>query len=165
MRLRARLQSALHARLLDLLSQATETVWDMQSVVVVIEQMTVKSDGGAGEDWEAGVGITGVVRAELRADRIDDLALEPLVADLVVSPLFVAAADDQDVTERARATLFEIRDALRDHDVAIVLRFNVSGHILRRAPGYTRPALMVGTAPQIGPGHAGQYTPVEEIGQ
>ena len=109
--------------------------------------------------------VATVVRAELRADRVDDLELEPLIADLIVSPLFIAAVDGQAVTECARAILFEVRDTLHDGGVATALRFNLSGHILRQAAAYTRPALMVSMAPEIGPGHAGQYDPVEDIGQ
>ncbi|MDO5643904.1 MAG: hypothetical protein Q4G26_16140 [Paracoccus sp. (in: a-proteobacteria)] len=46
MRLRARLQDQLHARLTEHLPEATRTVWDHAAVVIVIEKLDFTSAGG-----------------------------------------------------------------------------------------------------------------------
>lgn len=167
MRLRTRLQTALRARIATHLPAALETAWDAQSVVIVVEQLTIKP-GIAGEAWEAGASLVGVVRAEIRADGLDDLEFGALLTDLAGNPLLVLAELDVPtgtVTEAARCELFEMRDTIRDGGVAAALRFNLRGHVMRRAAEVARPDLMVGLAPMIGADHAGAYDPVEELGQ
>jgi hypothetical protein len=164
MRLRTRLSEELKARLTLLLPEAVETVWDHAAVVVVIEQLKFKSTGGLDDGWELSTKFEGVVRAELRANAIDALSVEPLIANLVVSPVFLGFAADADVgqlSERARIVLADWRDTIRDQDVASALRFSVSGLIAAYAGQSPRPEIVVSTAPATGPGNEAEYGPLD----
>lgn len=160
MRLRTRLSEELKARLIRSLPEAVETVWDAVAVVVMVEQLKFTSAGGLEEDWERRTTFEGVLRAELRADAIDGLEVEPLIADLVADPVFLPfdpETPEGQLSEKARAVLAEWRDTIRDQDVASALRFNVTGTIAAYAGPAARPELLVGQAPDIGPGNEGAY--------
>ncbi|MDO5643905.1 MAG: hypothetical protein Q4G26_16145 [Paracoccus sp. (in: a-proteobacteria)] len=106
------------------------------------------------------------MRAELRADAIDDLPLEALLADLVQRPLLVVAQDvlPGQVSEAARCVLMEMRDTLNDYQLATGLRFTVEGTILRRVTSGAMPdVVMIGTAPAVGPGHEGDYQQIAGV--
>ncbi len=161
MRLRARLQDALRARLAALLPEAMTTVWDHQSVVVAIEKLDFKPSGGIRDHWESCASFSGVVRVELRADGIDTLPVEALLSDLLLNRMHIAEDATVPVgalSETASVTLLDLRDTLTDQQVATGLRLGVTGLIVRRA---VRPApiaaVMVGSAPDIGPGHEADY--------
>lgn len=160
MRLRTRLQDQLRARLSEHLPEAMATVWDTTSVVIAIEKLDFKPTGGTDGDWRHMAAFSGVVRAELRADNIDQLPIEALLSDLVKGPLHIPEADvaPGEITETARCVLKELRDTLTDQQVATGLRFEVSGLIVRRmAIGAVPTAVLTGAAPATGPGHAGDY--------
>lgn len=133
-------------------------------MVVVIEKMDFKPAGGWKGDWAYLTAFTGIVRAELRGDDVDALPVELLISDLIRDPVTLLPGADIPIggtTEAARAVLIEMRDTLRDQDVVSGLRFNVQGHILGHAPDPGRPPEpMLGQAPDIGPGHQGDYLPV-----
>lgn len=165
MRLRTRLQDELKSRLSAHLPEALGTVWDHAAVLVAVEQLTFKPAGGHEGGWERLAEFQGVVRSELRADRIDALTVEPLIASLVADPVFLdfeAAEEPQQLTEKARIVLAEFRDAIRDQDVVSSLRFTVSGTLARADAPPARPQLLVGQAPHIGAGHEDDYTPIGE---
>lgn len=159
MRLRTRLSEELKARLIATLPEAVETVWDHVSVVVMVEQLKFTSAGGMEDDWERRTQFEGVVRAELRADAIDSLEVEPLIANLVADPVFLGFDADEigQLSEKARIVLAEWRDTIRDQDVASALRFTVTGTIAAYHGPAVRPELLVGQAPDIGPGNEGAY--------
>ena len=166
MRLRKRLSDQLKARLLATLPQAVETVWDHVAVVVAVEQITFTSAGGHEGDWERATEFKGLVMAELRADAIDSLEVEPLIADLVAKRIFLEFPQDAEsgmIAEKARVTLADWRDVIRDQDVASKLRFNVEGVIARKDTPAMRPEFMMGAAPEIGPEHEDAYTSITEI--
>lgn len=165
MRLRTRLSEELKARLADLLPEAVETVWDHAAVVVVIEQLKFTSTGGLDNGWELSTKFEGVVRAELRANKIDALEVEPLIANLVANPVFLDFAADAAVdqlSERARIVLADWRDTIRDQDVASALRFTVSGLIASYVGSSPRPEIVMSAVPATGPGNEGAYRPLEE---
>lgn len=147
MRLRMRLKDELALRLAAHLPEATATAWDAQSVIVAVEQLKFTSTGGVQDGWELRANFEGAVFAELRADQIDALTVESLIADLCVSPLHVNFAPETPegaLSERARAKLAELRDTVRDTQVVSRLRFTVSGTIARRVgPGVTPGELIV----------------------
>ena len=99
--------------------------------------------------------------AELRGNTADDLPVEQLLSDLIADQILLLpdpSTPTGAMTETARAVLIEMRDVIRDQDVASALRFQVSGNMLGRAPVAGRPAApMLGAAPNIGPGHQGDY--------
>ena len=165
MRLRTRLSEELKARLAVLLPEAMETAWDNAAVLVVIEQLKFTSTGGLDNGWELSAKFEGVVRAELRANAIDALEVEPLIANLVAEPVFLDFAADADVeqlSERARIVLADWRDTVRDQNVASALRFTVSGLIASYAGPVPRPEIVMSGAPATGPGNEAAYGPIEE---
>lgn len=160
MRLRTRLSEELKARLIATLPEAVETVWDHVAVVVMVEQLKFTSAGGLEGDWERRTQFDGVVRAELRADAIDSLEVEPLITNLVADPVFLdfeAEPEIDQISEKARIVLAEWRDTIRDQDVASALRFTVTGTIAAYHGPAVRPQLLVGQAPDIGPGNEDAY--------
>lgn len=160
MRLRTRLSEELKARLIATLPEAVETVWDHVAVVVMVEQLKFTSAGGLEGDWERRTQFEGVVRAELRADGIDSLEVEPLITNLVADPVFLdfeAEPEVDQISEKARIVLAEWRDTIRDQDVASALRFTVTGTIATYDGPAVRPQLLVGQAPDIGAGNAEAY--------
>lgn len=160
MRLRTRLSEELKARLIATLPEAVETVWDTQAVVVMVEQLKFTSAGGLEGDWERRTQFEGVVRAELRADGIDSLEVEPLITNLVAKPVFLDFEADPEIdqiSEKARIVLAEWRDTIRDQDVASALRFTVTGTIAAYHGPAVRPELLVGQSPDIGPGNEDAY--------
>lgn len=160
MRLRTRLSEELKARLIATLPEAVETVWDHVAVVVMVEQLKFTSAGGLEGDWERRTAFEGVVRAELRADAIDSLEVEPLITNLVADPVFLnfeAEPEVDQISEKARIVLAEWRDTIRDQDVASALRFTVTGTIAAYHGPAVRPELLVGQAPDIGPGNEDAY--------
>lgn len=160
MRLRTRLFEELKARLIATLPEAVETVWDHVAVVVMVEQLKFTSAGGLEGDWERRTQFEGVVRAELRADGIDSLEVEPLITNLVASPVFLdfeAEPEVDQISEKARIVLAEWRDTIRDQDVASALRFTVTGTIAAYHGPAVRPELLVSQAPDIGPGNEDAY--------
>lgn len=164
MRLRSRLQAELVDRISQHVPAALETVWGYKSVVVAIEQLTLKPAGDT-DTWNKCVAFEGIVRAELHADNIDELVIEPLVCDLIAAPMIIPAlpVSTGESTEEGRANLFEMRDAMRDQQVVMTLRFRAEGNFLCASEIITRPDLMVGLAPQIGPENAVDYLPVAEV--
>lgn len=166
MNLRPRVQNALKDRLELLLPEALNSAWGSLPVVVAIEQIKFTSTGGIERDWQRLAKLDGTLVAELRSDGVDALVVEPLIADLVQSPLFL---DYPSVTlggvgETARCVLLDWRDAIRDQAVVSVLRFQVQGCISHFAGAATRPELWISQAPDIGPDHAGQYQSVTANG-
>lgn len=163
MRLRTRLSEELKARLIASLPEALETVWDHSAVVVMVEQLKFTPTGGLDGDWALSTKFEGVVRAELRANGIDALEVEPLIADLVAKPIFLdfeADAEIDQISERARIVLADWRDTIRDQDVASALRFTVSG-LLASYAGPSQPLeILVGVAPEVGPDNEGAYVSV-----
>ncbi len=160
MRLRTRLSEELKARLIATLPEAVETVWDHVAVVVMVEQLKFTSAGGLEGDWERRTQFEGVVRAELRADGIDMLEVEPLITNLVAYPVFLDLETEPEIdqiSEKARIVLAEWRDTIRDQDVASALRFTVTGTIAAYDGPAVRPQLLVGQAPDIGAGNAEAY--------
>lgn len=160
MRLRTRLSEELKARLIATLPEAVVTVWDHVAVVVMVEQLKFTSAGGLEGDWERRTQFDGVVRAELRADAIDSLEVEPLITNLVADPVFLdfeAEPEIDQISEKARIVLAEWRDTIRDQDVASALRFTVTGTIAAYHGPAVRPQLLVGQAPDIGAGNAEAY--------
>ncbi|AUQ62336.1 hypothetical protein [Phaeobacter inhibens] len=162
MRLRTRLSEELKARLIATLPEAVETVWDHVAVVVMVEQLKFTSAGGLEGDWERRTQFEGVVRAELRADAIDSLEVEPLITNLVADPVFLNFEPEPEpevdqISEKARIVLAEWRDTIRDQDVASALRFTVTGTIAAYHGPAIRPELLVGQAPDIGPGNEDAY--------
>lgn len=164
MEIRGKMQAALRARLVDHLPAALETVWDAQSVVVAIEKMNVTpASGHHAPEWALRGKMTGQVVAEIRADQIDQMALEPLLVSLMGDPLWMSLPDPADmpmggVTVCGRAVLLSLRDVLRDGGVVTALRFTVDGWIVQHvAPGAAPDQVMVGQAPRIGPDHTGDY--------
>ena len=163
MRLRTRFAAEMQSRLIASLPEVVETVWDAQAVVVAVEQIKFTSAGGIEGDWERKATLTGVVRAELRADEIDALEVEPLIANLVAAPVhfgFDAETPLGNLSEKARFVLADWRDVIRDTQVASALRFTVEATIATHAGPGVRPDLLIGQAPEIGPDHAGAYTSV-----
>lgn len=167
MRLRTRMQAELQTRLSATLPEVLATVWDHQSVIVVVEQLKFTSCGGNDKDgWAQTTKFSGVLRAELRADDIDTLEVEPLIADLMAKPLHLLrddAAPVDSLSETARAILVDWRDVVRDTQVVAALRFNVDGTILRRVPMAKVPELLISEAPEIGPGNEHHYQRVEDL--
>lgn len=160
MRLRTRLSEELKTRLIATLPEAVETVWDHVAVVVMVEQLKFTSAGGLEGDWERRTQFEGVVRAELRADGIDSLEVEPLITNLVADPVFLnfdAEPENDQLSEKARIVLAEWRDTIRDTQVASALRFTVTGTIAVYAGPAVRPELLVSHAPDIGPGNEDAY--------
>lgn len=145
MQLRTRFSAEIIKRLRVLLPQAIEAVWDVDAVVVAIEQIKFVSTGGHDGSWARLVTMSGVLRVELRSDGIDELALEPLIASLVAAPVrmnFDEAVEVGALSERARLTLIEVRDTIRDMDIASTLRFNVEGVLARRDPAGELPLVL-----------------------
>ena len=167
MRLRRRLTEDLKRRLTAHLPDALETVWTAADVVVAIESLKIASDGGDdGDGWGIVARIGGTLRAEIRADAIDALALEPLIADLAENPLLLPpdpATRPGDLSETVRATLIEVRDTVRDRDVTSALRFEAAGRIVRalaRSASGAR-TVMLGFSPDTGPEHIDDYVEVK----
>ncbi|MEM7295404.1 MAG: hypothetical protein AAF330_02070 [Pseudomonadota bacterium] len=165
MRLRKRLSDELQTRLLDHVPGAVETVWEALGVAVAIEALTFKSAGGFEDGWERKAVFSGAVAADLHADAVDDLALEPLIADLAIRPIFLPYASAKPIGpdaagEKARAKLLECRDTLRDQAVVTRLRFSVEGVIASYLGTQTAPELLASRAPEIGTDHADAYTHV-----
>lgn len=165
MRLRTRLSEELKARLITTLPKAVETVWDHVAVLVMVEQLKFTSAGGLEGDWERRTEFDGIVRAELRADAIDSLEVEPLIINLVADPVFLNFEHDAEIdqiSEKARIVLAEWRDTIRDQSVASALRFTVNGTIAAYAGPAKRPQLLASQPPNIGPGNEAAY--VDPIG-
>ncbi len=165
MRLRSRLSDELKARLLANLPEAVVTVWDHVAVVVMVEQLKFTSAGGHEGDWERRTDFEGIVRAELRADAIDTLEVEPLIANLVSSPVFLPfdeATEIGSLSEKARIVLIEWRDTIRDQDVASALRFDVTGTLGLHEEPAQRPQILAGQPPHIGEDNKAAY--VDPIG-
>lgn len=172
MHLRTRFAAEIGSRLRATLPEAMATVWDHQAVLVAIEQIKVTpaggTEGGIKSDWERIAALSGIVRAELRADRIDTLQVEPLIATLVTSPVhlrFDPGVPEGTLSEQARLVLLDWRDVVRDSQVVSALRFSLEGTIARRRGPGQRPRMWIGQAPGIGPGigpdHMSDYRPVE----
>lgn len=168
MRLRTRLSDELKERLIGTLPSAVETVWDTVAVVVAIEQLKFTSAGGfegTQGEWGRKAEIEGIVRAELRADAIDSLEVEPLISNLVGDTVFLDFDDATEIgalTERARIILADWRDTIRDQNVVSAMRFTVSGTLAERLDIPERPELLIGQAPEIGPGNEAKYQSVED---
>ena len=145
MNLRTRFSAEITNRLRLLLPQAIESAWEVDAVVVAIEQIKFVSTGGYDGGWARLVTMSGVLRVELRSDGIDELALEPLIASLVAAPVrmdFDEVVEVGAMSERARLTLIEVRDTIRDMDVASTLRFNVEGILALRDPAGEPPTVL-----------------------
>jgi hypothetical protein len=167
MQLRTRFKTEIRARLVTLLPQAVETVWDTASTVVMSEQLKFVSAGGADPDhWERRATVSGIMALELRANTLNELPVEPLIANLIHAPVYLAydpTVAVGDISENARFVLEDWRDAIRDTNVATKLRFSVEGTLAKRVDISTRPDLLIGQAPNIGPGHLPDYTQIESV--
>lgn len=166
MRLRSRVATEIDTRLAAILPEAAETLWDGGGAVTVIESLKYDPAAEALDGWAYAVSVSGVMAVELRADAIDALETEPLVADLVQRPIHLApkaGAQEDELTEKARLTLVEIRDTIRDADVATRLRFNVSGWLLRKSAEPAQPVAYFSQAPEVGFGHEADYEPITEL--
>ncbi len=132
MRLRTRFAAEMQSRLIASLPEAVETVWDGQAVVVAVEQIKFTPAGGIEGEWERKAVLSGVVRAEIIADNVDTLEVEPLIADLVATPAvlgYVAETPLGHLSEKARFVLADWRDAIRDTQVISALRFTAEATI------------------------------------
>lgn len=169
MRLRTRFEELMKERVAEYLPAAVATVWDAIGLVAAIETIKFEPVGGVqtddtGVEWNVQASLSGVIWVEMRADAIDALVVEPLVANLVSCPAFVSvdpAAADGEMTEQARCTLIEMRDAVRDTQIVSKLRFSVQGFIMERIENMDRPALMVGQYPETGADHEADYKPLD----
>lgn len=164
MRLRTRFAAEITARLSALLPEAIETAWDGGGVVVAVEKIGFKPAGGTESTWERRLALSGVVAVELRADRIDTLEVELLIANLVGAPPFLDFAPDTslgELSERARFVLSEWRDVVRGTQVASMLRLTVTGIVAENVGLSARPQALGSNAPQVGVGHEGDYSPVD----
>lgn len=135
MRLRSRIIEELRARLSATLPDAMRTAWGGDAVVCAIETLKFTPSSGNRDDFEAMLDFNGVVRAELRADDVDALELEPLLASLIGEPIHLnpdPATVVGGLSERARVTLIEMRDTIRDASVVSGLRFGVVGCVVGR---------------------------------
>lgn len=143
MRLRTQLQDVLKTRIQAVFPDLLQTVWDHSALVLVIEELHFSAASGPieGEDWVREASVDGVVRIELRADNIDSHEFEPLIPDLVKNPVFVtlpgitdAPPMPDEICTKARLTLMEWRDAIRDTDVVAALRFELAGTLCKYSP-------------------------------
>lgn len=140
MRLRARLDTSINARIVALMPAAGSTVWDKAGVVVLIEQAKFTSAGGTvGGAFERLFSVTGLVRIELRTDDLKEMGLaEELVSDLIRNPVFLAgeAVSLGATTETARAKLSEMRILPREGTLIHSLALTLTGEVLRHiGPG------------------------------
>ncbi|MCT4608655.1 MAG: hypothetical protein N4A70_05560 [Pelagimonas sp.] len=143
MRLRSKISAELQARLEVIMPQAMGTVWDTQAVLVMVEDLSFKPASGFKGNWQSKTSFKGFIRAELRHDKIDDLAAESLIASLLKDPLHVHLPDEADKDEmhvKARLILANWRDTVRDAFVVGALRFNVEGEVCAFAPEPAVPA-------------------------
>lgn len=167
MRLRTRMRDELKKRLEALLPEAVETVWDNASVVVAIEKLDFTTAGDFEGDWERANHIKGILRAELRSDKIDDLVVEPLIANLLTKSIVLGWPEDAapgDTGESVRTTLADWRDVIRDQDVASGLRFAIDGVIGTYRGAATAPELLLAEAPNVGAANADAYADPESLG-
>mgnify|MGYP006272901089 CR=1 FL=1 len=130
--------AALAERVGTHLPEALGDVWGGESVTCLVESLRTSQPAFWDTEWWEGVAeLRGELRAELYAERLDQLATEPLLVSLLDAPLVVwppADADPGDVAATLEAELVEQRDTLTEgQGVAVVaLRFEVHGHLLRR---------------------------------
>ena len=166
MRLRARFAEHIKARLDERMPEALATVWDSAQVVCVIESLKFTGAGGyLDPDWRRELDFEGVLRVELHADGIDTLVFEPLLADLIETPPVIRpdeATEAGRISEKARAVLIELRDAVREREVVTALRFGLKGCIVTRDPPPMAPEAMIGRAPKVGPDHVEDYQSLDE---
>lgn len=165
MRLRSRFHQQLMDRIRASLPGALATVWDHDGLSVFAETLQFRSAGGHDGNWSRLASVTGVMRAELVADGADQLTVEPLISDLVASPVFLPwpAALPGEHGERGRFKLLDLRDTVHDRMLVTMLRFDVEAEIGVMAAAYQRPTLMTSQPPATGAGQAGSYIPVEEL--
>jgi hypothetical protein len=147
MRLRARITDELKTRLTASLPEAMETVWDTQAVLVMVESLSFKPASGFEGEWARRTSFDGVIRAELRSDKIDDLEAELLIASLLTEPMIIKlpegeALDGEEPDAhhcKARLELADWRDAVRDQMVVAALRFKAGGTLCAYSPDPGRP--------------------------
>lgn len=167
MRLRQRLADELKQRLLAHLPEALETVWDQAQVLCVIEQLRFTPESGHKSDWQQTAEFSGTVRAEIHADGIDQLGVEPLIGNLLTDPPMLLPDDDtaeDALSEQARCVLTEWRDSVREMQVISALRLEVSGSLMRKATAPDAPELQFSQAPQTGLANQQNYQSVSEPG-
>lgn len=142
MHLRSKIAEQIKARLALNLPEVMQTAWDVEAVLVMIESLSFMPASGFKDDWKSCASFDGVVRTELRADKIDDLEAEMLIASLLTEPLFVSLPLPEGESEidegahhvKARLTLIDWRDALRDQDLVASLRFKTTGTLFAYSP-------------------------------
>ena len=142
MKLRKRISDDLKGRIKSILPEVIETVWDNDALLVMVEAITFKPLGGFSGNWKELSSFDGVLRVELRSDRIDDLAAEALIANFLKSPPFLKLPDDAKADEhhlKARLKLTEWRDSIRDNMVVGALRLQVNGTICQFTAPISRP--------------------------
>ena len=167
MRLRTRMQDELTTRLLATLPEVIETAWDHSGVVVAIEKIEFTSTGGVEGNWERATRIKGILRAELHSDKIDDLVVEPLIANLLSNSIHLNWPQNVSVGETGesvRTTLIDWRDVIRDQNVASGLRFHIDGVIGTYQGPVSSKKSLISQTPKVGEDHIGDYMPLENLG-
>ncbi|MGD9918598.1 MAG: hypothetical protein AB7U46_11290 [Paenirhodobacter sp.] len=170
MHLRTRFISEVALRMSATLPEAMVSAWGDVHPTAAIEALSFKSTGGILQerdaDWELVSNLTGYLRLELRADAIDALPVELLIANLVGDTVLLPfeMVGSGALTERARFTLAELRDTVRDTQVVSSMRFAVDGVIARRAEAVQRPEIMISRAPNVGVDHAQDYAALSSEG-
>ncbi|CAE7405628.1 xkdF [Symbiodinium microadriaticum] len=160
------------AKAVALLPDALGSIWsDSDGLVVYMAGVTFGPAIGHEDGWALQANFAGEVRAEFRADEIDDLPVEALVSDLIGSPLVFAADDglpDGALSEQARVKLTSLQHELHDQWVVGVLTFDLQGRIVERqiAPD-TPDGVFVNDCPpsRQDPGPIEDYRPIEEVGR
>lgn len=148
MRLRTRFSDLIKTRLTQ--SLGSQSPWNNQSVLVSFEQITCVAAGGFDAQWERRVSLGGTVRVELRADGIEAMPIESLLADLAAQPVFLDFTDSAQTGHLGECALFTLLDwhgTALDEVPANTLRFTLSGTIAAFNPPAISSAIQ---RPQIG---------------
>lgn len=163
MTLRARFASAVLERVKAHAPDASQTVWDVDAAVCVIENLKFSYCDECFDTYEMAGGFEGILRVELHADRIDAIDFMPFVSDVLAKPIIIPniLSDDVERCEMARAVLIEQRDAVRDvNEVLAAFRFEIHGSIIRRIDPAATPKLHISLAPEIGEAHRDKYAEI-----
>lgn len=170
MRLRKKAEDLIRERFDNFLSDDVQTVWDVIGVAVMIESIKfepIGADKNIGDKiFTMEAVFSGILRIQFNADNADQAVVEPLLANLVESPIFVPIDPDirpNDITEYAKITLIEYRNAVRAQDVVSDFRMEITGALLRRQDDFKQPDICVGQSPKIGPDNEDQYRVLKAV--